>query len=245
MSAEFQTDQDRLIADLRATIAEQEAELDALRADSAGVVASRRALLRGAGVVGGIAALAGVSQVAGKPQAAQAVEGHNVKYAPNTTPVYLNLTGQKQGVITGGVLQKGLEGSIDVTYFQQKGTSPRDAGSGLPTGRRQYNPIVFRKRLDKASPKLEQAFITNEVLTQVRFRFFHTNPDGTTAEQYRVELTNGSVISMDLYSPEELGGSGSGASPGVLEEVGLVFQTITWTYLDGGITTSDDWSSQA
>jgi type VI secretion system secreted protein Hcp len=208
-------------------------------------MASRRALFRGAGVVGGIAALAGVSQVAGKPQAAQAIEGHNVKYAPNTLDVVARVVGTKQGPIQGGVIQKAFAGYIDVTYFQQKGIAPRDAASGLSTGRRQYNPVVFRKRVDTASPKLEQAFVNNEVLSTVQFRFLKTASDGTTTELYRVDLANAGIGSIDLYSPEELGGDGSGASPGLLEELSLVFQTITWTYPDGGITAQDDWQSQA
>ncbi|MFN2540115.1 MAG: type VI secretion system tube protein TssD [Mycobacteriales bacterium] len=245
MSAEFQSDQDRLIAELRATIAEQQEELDSLHADSAGVMASRRALLRGAGVVGGIAALAGVGSVAAKPQAAQAIEGHNVKYAPNTFDVAAKVVGSKQGAIAGGMTQKGLEGFIDVTYFQQKVTSPRDAASGLATGRRQYNPIVVRKHVDKASPKLELALINNEVLSSVQFRFFKSFADGTIAEFYRVDLTNAFLGSLDLYSPEAVAGSGTGAAPGLLEELTLTFQSITWTYLDGGITAQDDWQQQA
>ncbi len=36
-------------------------------------------------------------------------------------------------------------------------TSPRDAASGLPTGKRQHKPFVITKELDKASPLLAKA----------------------------------------------------------------------------------------
>ena len=36
-------------------------------------------------------------------------------------------------------------------------TSPRDAASGLPTGKRQHKPFVITKSVDKASPVLMQA----------------------------------------------------------------------------------------
>ena len=243
MSAEFQSDHDRLVAELRATIAEQQAELDELRSGSAGMVSSRRALLRGAGVVGGIAALATAGS-ASRPRPAAAVEGHNVKYAPNSLTVYAKVVGQKQGAIQGGVIQKGFEGSLDVTYFQQKGNAPRDAASGLATGRRQYNPVVFRKRVDKASPRLESAFVGNEVLTSVQFTFLALSGDGTTSALYKVDLTNAAIASIDLYSPEGIAGTPGGESPGLLEELSLVFQTITWTYPNGGITAQDDTQPQ-
>jgi hypothetical protein len=38
--------------------------------------------------------------------------------------------------------------------FNQAIVSPRDAASGLPTGKRQHKPVVFTKEYDKSSPKL-------------------------------------------------------------------------------------------
>ncbi len=40
------------------------------------------------------------------------------------------------------------------TPFQNGVVAPRDAASGLPTGRRQYEPIIIRKRIDKSTPLL-------------------------------------------------------------------------------------------
>lgn len=245
MSAEFQTEQDRLIADLRATIAEQQGELEDLRANAESVTTSRRALLRGAGVVGGIAALAGVSQVAGKPQAAEAIEGHNARYKGGLSS-FAKITGQKAGVIKGDVIQKGREGLIEVSYFQQKGTSPRDAASGLPTGKRSYAPLVLRKHTDNSSPILLNAFISNENLTQVLLNFWRVGLNGTEVNYYRIELANASIASFDTYQPDnDTLVNGTGPTVYLEEELSLVFQSITWTYVDGGITASDDWSSQA
>lgn len=38
--------------------------------------------------------------------------------------------------------------------FNQAIVSPRDAASGLPTGKRQHKPFVFTKEYDKSSPQL-------------------------------------------------------------------------------------------
>ncbi|MEP6749524.1 MAG: type VI secretion system tube protein Hcp, partial [Bacteroidota bacterium] len=49
---------------------------------------------------------------------------------------FLFLQGQRQGVISGSVTQKGHEGNIEVIAATHEILSPRDAISGLPTGKR-------------------------------------------------------------------------------------------------------------
>lgn len=41
--------------------------------------------------------------------------------------------------------------------FNQAIVSPRDAASGLPTGKRQHKPVVFVKEYDKSSPVLAKS----------------------------------------------------------------------------------------
>lgn len=41
--------------------------------------------------------------------------------------------------------------------FDQQIVSPRDAASGLPTGKRQHKPFVITKELDKSSPMLRES----------------------------------------------------------------------------------------
>ena len=58
---------------------------------------------------------------------------------------YLKLKGQKQGDIKGSVTQKGREGKIMVIAASHDVLSPRDAASGLPTGKRMHKPFVITK----------------------------------------------------------------------------------------------------
>ncbi len=41
--------------------------------------------------------------------------------------------------------------------------SPRDVATGQASGRRQYQPIIIRKRIDKSSPKLAEAMAKKKV----------------------------------------------------------------------------------
>ena len=54
---------------------------------------------------------------------------------------YLTLEGQTQGQIQGDVTQPGREGTITIYGFSHEVISPRDAASGMPTGKRQHKPV--------------------------------------------------------------------------------------------------------
>jgi hypothetical protein len=49
------------------------------------------------------------------------------------------------------------DGRADLTATKSSGsaTSPRDAASGQPTGKRQHQPVTVRKEVDTATPKLK------------------------------------------------------------------------------------------
>jgi len=238
------------LAELRRKLKTQGDELDALRAQLAPASGpTRRDLLRAGGLVGaGLAALTVAGVAGATPQPALAIEGQNLRLRGGIL-IYLTLKGQKQGNIAGGVTQKGREGTIAVQYLQSKIVSPRDAASGLPTGKRQHEPLVFRKAIDKSTPKLLSAMVNNENLTNATFKFYRTNLNGIEAEYFNIVLTNASLASSNLYHPDSMDSTapaatnnGSGGGP-ELEEFTLTYQKIQWTYVDGGITAEDDWET--
>ena len=156
---------------------------------------------------------------------------------------FLTLVGQKQGAITGGVTIKGREGSILVHSFENEILSPRDPTTGLPTGKREHEPIVILKEIDKSSPKLWSALVNNENLTTWVLRFWATAPTGVEQEIYTITLTNASIASMREFMEDNL--IAPNATLPMLEEVTFTYQKIQWTWTDGGITAQDDWLSAA
>jgi len=231
------------LQELRAKLKSQGDELDALRAQLTPSGPTRRDLLRAGGLVGaGLAALTVAGVAGATPQPAAAIEGHNLRLR-GPLYIYLTLKGQKQGTIKGGVTQKGREDTIQVQYLQSKITSPRDAASGLPTGKRQHEPLVFRKMMDKSTPKLLSALVTNENLTSAQFKFYSTSKLGTEVNSFNIDLLNASIASHNFYHPDTMDAGAGGTAPDSLEELTLTYQKITWTYVDGGITADDDWES--
>jgi type VI secretion system secreted protein Hcp len=156
---------------------------------------------------------------------------------------YLTLTGETQGEIKGSATQAGREDSIVVTAVDHQFNSPRDAATGLPTGRRQHQPIVITKELDRSSPLLAAVLARNENITQWRLDFWRPSPSGAEAQFYTIELVNASISGIKLVMlnnkyPEN-------APLPQMEKVAFTYQKIIWTYQDGGITAEDDWTSPA
>jgi type VI secretion system secreted protein Hcp len=156
-------------------------------------------------------------------------------------PIHMTLKGQTQGEIKGGCTQKGREGSIIIFAFDHDIVSPRDIASGLPTGKRQHNPITITKEIDKASPLLFSALCNNENLSEVVFKYWKPSAAGKEQQYYTITLTNGNIASMKTFFPNMLIAENTRLPH--MEQVSFTYQKIVWTFEDGGITAEDDWES--
>ena len=159
-----------------------------------------------------------------------------------TTHLYLKANGADiQGESTQVSL--GRENSIECLYYEQSVQTAREASSGMATGRRQYNPLIIRKRIDKSTPLIAKALRNNSTI-EATWKFFRPAPtgDGTTEQYYTVAIKNGRISSIKQFSPDALA-TGARASDPDMEEVGFVFNTISWTYTNGGITDEDSWGA--
>jgi type VI secretion system secreted protein Hcp len=134
--------------------------------------------------------------------------------------------------------------TIECVYFESSVRTGREAGSGMSTGRRSYEPIVFRKRIDKSTPLLYKALTNNEVV-EGKFKFYRPSPtgDGTTEQFYTIEFSNGRIASFKAVSPDSIDPASSAHPP--LEEIAILFESISWTFEPGGITSEDSWREQA
>ncbi len=69
--------------------------------------------------------------------------------------------------VDGESRDKNHKGWIEVSSVSQ-GMAPRDAASGLATGKRQHKPVTITKSIDKASPVLAKALASGTALSNVR-----------------------------------------------------------------------------
>lgn len=134
----------------------------------------------------------------------------------------------------------GRDGSIECLFFEDSVRTAREKGSGMATGRRTYEPLIFRKRIDSSSPLLAKALCNNEVI-EGEFKFFRPNPagDGTTQEFFAVSFKEGRISSIKRNSPDTIDPASAQEPP--TEEVQFVFHTIKWAYLPTGAEHEDSW----
>ena len=154
---------------------------------------------------------------------------------------YLTLKGQKQGTIRGSVTQKGRENSILVHAFSNEILSPRDPATGLPTGKRMHKPVVILKEVDRGSPQLWNAFVSNEDLTTWELKFWATEVDGTEKQIYTISMVNAAIASMREFMLDNEDPANSKLP--LREEISFTYQKIVWTWTDASITATDDWES--
>lgn len=148
--------------------------------------------------------------------------------------------GSKLGDILGEVTQKGREGQHGVLAFSHEIVSPRDAASGLPTGKRQHQPFRVVKLLNKGTPLLTQALANNETFKQVVIDFWAASAaTGAEVKVLSYTLNGASVVSIRPWMPNRQDSSTTGYTPA--EEISFVYQSITTTYWNGGIESTVEW----
>jgi type VI secretion system secreted protein Hcp len=160
-----------------------------------------------------------------------------------TVHLYLKSNGEDiQGESTQTSL--GRENSVECLFFEDAVRTAREKGTGLASGRRTFEPIKFRKRIDKSSPLLARSLCNNEVI-EGTFKFFRPNPagDGTTQHFFTVEFGEGRIASITRTSPDVIDPASATSPP--VEEVGFVFHNITWTYESTGASHHDNWRENA
>jgi type VI secretion system secreted protein Hcp len=118
--------------------------------------------------------------------------------------------------------------------------SPRDPASGLATGKRVHKPFVITKELDKSSPLLYQAMVTNEIIIEWELQFWAPSVTPIEKQNYTVKLTNASIADIRFRMPDNKRVDEEKLNE--YEEIEFTYQKIQWTWVDGNITASDDWN---
>jgi type VI secretion system secreted protein Hcp len=107
-----------------------------------------------------------------------------------------------------------------------------------------HKPLVITKQLDRSSPLLYQALITNESMSRFELRFFApvvgpSQSVSTLVQNYVVRLTNASIADIEFTLPDTTDPALSRLSP--FEKISFTYQKIEWLWTDGGISTTDTW----
>jgi type VI secretion system secreted protein Hcp len=159
---------------------------------------------------------------------------------------YLKVKGAKSGDVKGGAVTKGASkynGWSRVRGVHWDVISPRDAHSGLPSGKRQHHPLVITKRADPASLVFAMMLSTNENATSVELDICRDDA-GLSKVYMNYKLTNATVSAYNTFSAPDTGH--------MMETVQFSYQKIEMNYYgskeDGtidsaAVTYVDDWET--
>lgn len=150
---------------------------------------------------------------------------------------FLKLKGQTQGYFMGSVTAAGREGRIAVLGVIHSETLPFDS-AGRISGKKASKPFVIVKDVDQASPLLHNALANNEPITEFTLDFWRPTPAGAQELYYTVNLTNATIASLvTTYTTFD-----DPSHPATYrEEISFLYQKIQWTWVNGGIYSSEGW----
>ncbi|MDD9934030.1 MAG: type VI secretion system tube protein TssD [Myxococcales bacterium] len=151
-------------------------------------------------------------------------------------PVYLNLVISGEEVFgESPVTTLEREHSIECSSFELA------IAAGVDTSRtgRTRGPVRIKKRIDRSTAILIRALCRNEEVKTAEFRFFRPKTDTAAEEEhfYTVLLENARVTSVKQLSEDHL--SAGPEAPPMMEEVELMYESISWTYEIGGYSHTD------
>lgn len=152
---------------------------------------------------------------------------------------YLRMEGEAQGEIKGSATGPGREDSIMVISVNHELVVPRDPTSGQPTGKRQHKPFLITKEVDKSSPLIYKMFVDNENIVNWELQFWQPSATGQEVQHYTVQLVDAKVtdIHFEMLNnkyPENM-------QHKEREHVSFRYKKIRWEWVDGGITSEDEW----
>jgi len=154
---------------------------------------------------------------------------------------YMKANGKTQGDIKGDCTQGGDKKDTVLVYAQDHVVEiPKDTHTGLPTGQRIHHPFTITKHKDKASPKLFQACCKGEQMT-IELLFFRIKDTGEEENYFKIKMENAIIVNQREYTPLTFLPENKPYHD--MEDVSFTYSKITWTYTDGNIEFTDDWSA--
>ena len=150
---------------------------------------------------------------------------------------YVTVEGTRQGKFAGESDREAHAGKLTGLSFHYSVAAPRDAASGMATGRRTHQPVAFVKEWGAATPQFQQAMITNETFKSVQFEFVKGGADGEEHVFHRITLGNALITEIQQYVDPA-------ADTGPLEKISFTFQRIEVENVDGKTSAVDEVRAQ-
>jgi len=144
--------------------------------------------------------------------------------------------------IKGSVDVKDREYSIEVIGMSHGLNLPVDSANGKITGTRAHSPFIFEKEFDSSSPYLYKAVATGQTLKSAEVRFYNINDAGQEVCYFVIMMEGVKVTGVNPGVPNiRLSGN---SQLNHMESVSMMYEKITWKYVDGNILYTDAWTER-
>jgi len=158
--------------------------------------------------------------------------------------ITLSVEGTKQGKFKGESSKSKFADRSEITGFIQEVTSPRDAASGMASGRRMYQPVILLKKSGASSPQFFQAITTNEILKKIVIDFYRADATGAEINYYTVTLENVVVSGYKQFIGPLDNEKFNPADNILYDEIKFTFQKITIEEKTAQTTATDEWNQR-
>ena len=167
-----------------------------------------------------------------------------------TTPAYLLIEGERQGLLTKGALaqssvgnknQTEQEDEILVQAFIHALWVPTDTQSGQPAGQSGHSPLMTTKTMVKSTPLLYVALTTGERLTKCELKLYRVSASGHQQHYFTIKLEGGIVTKMKSDLPNCQDPICSQLLH--LEHVAITYRKIHWEHVVAGTSGTYDRSA--
>ena len=163
------------------------------------------------------------------------------------TPAFMTLHGEHQGLISAGAFteasvgntyQKGREDQIMIQALTHGIFVPKGSGAG----RRMHKPLIVTKAIDKATPLINNALCSGELLKICRVEWYRSSAQGIQEHFYTMELEDAVIIGAEVLMPHC-------QDPGTahltqVEKVHFSYRRINWRHEVSRTMGSDEWSTE-
>jgi type VI secretion system secreted protein Hcp len=156
---------------------------------------------------------------------------------------YLDLQLQTSGKVKGDSTTHtlGRKDLIEVWAYYQETVAPRDASTGMATGRRIQKAARIMTPVGTASAILFQGLCGNETVVKAIFRFFKHDRAGKEKEYYKITLEDGTISFMSTRLPNAK--AADLAFHDEYHELDFTFRKITVENLEASNSSIDDWQN--
>lgn len=157
-------------------------------------------------------------------------------------PAYCEFKDSGGNAIEGSVQVANREGMCEIMKFDHNVRIPVDKMSGELTGIRQHQPAAIVKPYDKATPLLFDALCNGETLQEVIIHWYKIDEAGKEVEYFTHTLKSAKISDMNSFMYNTKDPTKEQFTH--MEKVSLLYEEITWKFLDGNIEYTDAWKAE-